>query len=334
MAKKKTMIENLQTPEEFIPERRKKIQDLIEKDNELEEISFLPSQFLKKEEKKKEKVYVEETEEAEDTSEWMSALAELKKPSTKVKPVSDFFKGQEFEGAKKKKKKKKKDGEPINYEEEFERETAIIRNLLQEQTKFTNSLQQRYNILDQQKSSARGVGKFTTDLIGAINGARSLSKDLAKELINTKKTVCELNIKERDRLSKKNDDTDSLGYASKYLKSLISTNRGEFINGNDDIDDIESGDEMFSDIMSSMEGNDNYVARSDESNRYLKYENEKVTIHVSCTQTGEDPVFYAVNEAGDVLDDYPVPTFDKVTVNPSTMIAIDKYGEKYPASFR
>ena len=44
------MIENLQTPEEFIPERRKKIQDLIEKDNELEEISFLPSQFLKKEE--------------------------------------------------------------------------------------------------------------------------------------------------------------------------------------------------------------------------------------------------------------------------------------------
>ena len=66
----------------------------------------------------------------------------------------------------------------------------------------------------------------------------------------------------------------------------------------------------------------------------MKYENSKVTIHVSCTPNGDDPEFYAVSEDGTILDDYPVPTCSKVNVNPSTMIATDEYGEKYIVEFK
>lgn len=338
---KQAKIENLQTPEDVASKRKQDIFNLLEEDSKLSDITVLPSQIFEEEKKQKEKKKTDCIEEVpaenvDDTDEWMSALADFVKPKVdkKRKSTDEYFEDREYYAKKKRKKKKKKEGEAINYEEEFERENSIMRNLLQEQTKFTNSLQQRYNILDQQKSSARGIGKFTTDLIGAINGARSLSKDLAKELINTKKTICELNMKERDRLSKKDESGDDMAYASKYLKSLLNVKRGEYGIGDDDIDDIDSGDEMLSDIRYNMENNENYVARSEESHKYLKYENSKVTIHVSCTPNGDDPEFYAVSEDGTILDDYPVPTCSKVNVNPSTMIATDEYGEKYIVEFK
>lgn len=332
MARSKKPTEDFHTSEDLLVERRKRIADLIDDDYDF---STTPSEIMKTNTKpEKKKVYVEEPESA-DTMEWMTSLENLRKPMVHSKSVKNFLDDDyNYYGKKKRKKKKKKDGEVISYDDEFDRETAIIRNLLQEQTKFTNSLQQRYNILDQQKSSARGVGKFTTDLISGINSARSLSKDLAKELINTKKTICELNIKERDRLAKKHDDSDDFVYASKYLKGLMSVNKGDFEYDESDIDDINNGDEMFGDIVNSMESNDAYVERSENSNKFLKYENQKVEVRVTCDHDGENAVFYAVNEAGDILDDYPVPLDTKVTVNPSTMVAIDRFGEKYPAEFR
>ena len=270
----------------------------------------------------------------------MEILSQWKTPKVKASGSSKNYRGSDVydflhggSGKKKKKKKKEKEG-PKDYYDDFAPEINLMQNMLEDATRFTDSLQKKYDIMENTKSSARGIGKFTTDLIGAINGARSLSKDLAKELINTKKTICELNMKERDRLSKKDESGDDMAYASKYLKSLLNVKRGEYGIGDDDIDDIDSGDEMLSDIRYNMENNENYVGRSEESHKYLKYENSKVTIHVSCTPNGDDPEFYAVSEDGTILDDYPVPTCSKVNVNPSTMIATDEYGEKYIVEFK
>lgn len=319
--------------------KRDRIQSLISEAEELEESFTLPSEIYSSKKSKKEeesnKPSVEVAEESTEDDDWMNALLSIKKPSKKSKAVSDLFKGTPYDTSGKKKKKKKKDGETIDYEEKFDRESAIIRNLLQEQTKFTNSLQQRYNILDQQKSSARGVGKYTTDLIGAINGARSLSKDLAKELINTKKTIYDLNMKEREKFAKKaGGDENDMGFSSKYLKSLISVNRGEFMDGADEIEDVRDDDDILSSIRSTMESSDEYEARSDDAQKYLKYERSKITVKVVVDTNGDNPVFFAEDEEGNIVDDYPVPNYPTVTVNHSTMIATDKFGEKYPVAYR
>ena len=107
--------------------------------------------------------------------------------------VYDFLHG----GGKKKKKKKKEAEGPKDYSHEFEAEMGLYQNLLKDSTAFTDSLQKRYYSLESSKSSARGIGKFTTDLISAINQSRDGSIKLISQIASLKKDIINLNMKER-----------------------------------------------------------------------------------------------------------------------------------------
>ena len=227
----------------------------------------------------------------------------------------------------KKKKKKKKKGEATDYDEKFSGELALLRGLLRDQTTFVNTAQRTYNAMQSQKSSARGVGKYTTDLMNAINSGRSLAKDLVKDIIGTKKTIAELSMKEREKLAKTMGvDSDELtSWSSSFLKSLTSKDRVALEQEIGGIEDVESDEDLFTAIDVNIG-----ESASDESQRYLKYERLKPEVRARYVQSTGDTEFYAVSEDGDIIEDYPVPIAGtKLDVNMSTAVGTDEFGRKF-----
>lgn len=301
--------------------RRKRILD------ELDEIdddgdSLLP--FTSSEEKRKAR-QKEEEEKSEDTALFISTLSSLSRSKMKTsRSPKDIF------GKKKKDKKKKKANEPTDFAKEFEPEVALLDNLLSDQSRFVTSLQQKYDKMESQKSSARGTGKFTTDLISNINQARQLSAQLIDKKISTKKAIAELEMKERKELGANMNSDDLNNFAAEYLKNIITTRPdmpGAY--GNYEIGDVDD-DGIISAIDSNIEDE-----RGDEVAAYLKYENANVTIKVLMNPDNlDDYDFIAETEDGEILDDYPLPEHTTLSLNRSTMIATDAYGKKYHTEFR
>lgn len=314
--------------EEFIPKKYKK-EDALKDLEDLDDSPFLLSSVEEKI-KKEEKVEIED-EPTEDNWSWISALNELRTEKRKKgKSLDKIF---DDTLGKKKKKKKKKQGELIDHTDDFEKEIMLLQDILKDQTKLSSSLQARYDALDRQKSSARGVGKFTTDLITTLNTSRSLCKDIVKEISNIKKNVADLNMKEREKFAKQllgGDGEDINQFAASYLKQIMGASK-DIKDGSNDyaIDDVDSDDDLFYEFEDNMRNGEGYVERSADAKNYLKYENKNVSVKVLWDDDTDSGEFFAEDEDGNIIDDYPLPNHTTISVNWSTMIATDVYGKKY-----
>lgn len=286
--------------------------------------NFLPSSFSPKKKTKTDKPQKNEDEWFND----LIASSELKIKGGKRKTMFDDV----FNPTDKKKKKKKKDkNEPTDYEKKFEPEAALLRNLLIDQNKFVDSLQKEYDFLKNNKSTSRGINKNITDLISNITNARNLSMQLIDKNTSLKKTIADLTMKERkELLGNQLADGENLNdFASTYLKQMISERHQIMTAGNSDISDY-SVDEMASIVSDTLLNSDDKEERSDETKKYLEYENRNVKIYVYMNSSDEsDYEYVAIDEMGNEIDDYPLPFKGKLTVNRSTNIATDVYGQKY-----
>lgn len=292
--------------------------------------NFLPSSLSPK--KKQKNIRPQKTED-----EWFNDLiekSEIKLNCGKRKTIFDDVFNPD--GKKKKKKKKKDKNEPTDYEKKFEPEAALLRNLLIDQNKFVDSLQKEYDFLKSSKSTSRGINKNITDLISNITNARNLSMQLIDKNTSLKKTIADLTMKERKELfSNSLNDSENLNdFASTYLKQMISE-RHQLMNGtNSDISDY-SADEMASIVSDTLLNSNNSEERSDETKKYLEYENRNVRIYVYMNPSDEtDYDYVAIDENDEELYDYPLPFKGKLTVNRSTNIATDVYGQKYSIRWR
>lgn len=294
--------------------------------------SFLPSTMLKNKKKKKDN-------DEYDPDKWFADMMEINdvgkiNKSGKNDYYSTLDNGDFIFGKKKKKKHKKKDGddEKIDFKKEFEPEMALYRNLLIEQNKFTDNLQKQYDNITGFKSSSRGITKQLSDLIENITDARSLSMQLVEKNVNAKKLIAELSLKQRKELGEVNTDnlTDA---ASSYIKQLMSERQSILSGANGDNTISEySDDEMINMIDESIGNN---TDRTDETEKYLKYENSNVTIYVVIEDDDIENYHFVAKDGDDnVLDDYPLPLHTDISVNRSTNIATDSYGEKYPIIFK
>ena len=274
-------------------------------------------------------------------ADWLNTLSNFKTPKSgkKAKNKFDFEISLSKKGKNKDLKKKKKSG-AISHKKEFDMEMALLRNLQSDQEKFVDSLQKKYDQMEASKSTARGIGKFTTDLIMSITSARNLSMQLTKEIINTKKTIADLDFKERKEFGSGagSEQANLANYAANYLQQAVNMGRNNLVNTEsyESFDDVTDSDvdDMFSSIEDALDKDDSFDI-SPESDTYLKYENENVSIIVVWNKKyfGDDLdqqyYFLAVNDNGDIIDDYPLPQKTKLTVNLSTKKATDKYGNKY-----
>lgn len=310
-----------------VPLKRKK--NILLSLDKFDEPPMMISEIVKTAEKKKEEKPKKKKEKTflVDNSEWDSLLDDFPTPTTKKAPKDLFDSG-------KKKKKKKKKGDIVDHKKDFESELVLLKSLQIDQDKFVNSLQKKYDIMEGTKSTARGVGKFTTDLIQSITSARSLSRQLVTDIINTKKTMADLDFKERKEFGKESntESLDAAAYAANFLKEAISKGRTSWDAGDMSIDTGDSMDDFFDDIADSLGD----TGRSSETDVYLKYENDnpviKVLIHSEydgSSDWDERYDFVAFSDSGKVIPDYPLPKKTALNINNSTGKCRDAYGNIY-----
>lgn len=294
---------------------------------EVAESSFLPSSFLDERITKNEKA---EKEEDTTMDGWLDLCENLKmkKASRKKGKISSnpFFGDTD---KKKKKKKKDKKSKEVDYNKEFETEAALYRNLLQDQTRFTDSLQKEYDAIKSSKSSSRGVTKTLTELIQQITQARSLSMQLVEKNVNVKKLIADLTLKQKKELGLSSDDIENMGeFASTYLKQMMDE-RKNIINGSSDTAEIVEYDDE-SELSNFLDEQLGETDRTEAAQKQLEYENMQVKIYaVIYNDNAEDYDFIAYTEDGEEIPDYPVPVKTSLSINRSTGIATDTYGRKY-----
>lgn len=299
-----------------------------------------------KEEKKKQAERIRETieeypQDKEDSDiDWFDSFID-----TKIKPgkkrYNDAFLGdmEDYEPKKKKKKKKKED--KIDYSKQFATEEKLLASLLTDQMNLVSSLQRKLDHMMETKSTAMGVSKYMTDFIEGLNQARSLSMQLVDKKVNIKKTIADLNMKERKEFGKKDGDDarDMTAYSASVLRQIMGDRQNIVQQGPvnmsdnspinfDDIDQFPDIDDM----MAEVTGDD----PNDESNTYLKYEDSDVRIKIIYRGRNNDRMdydFVAEDGNGNELTDYPLPIKTALSINNSTGFATDAYGQRYPIEF-
>lgn len=290
---------------------------------------------VSKKKNKKHKEYNEDDDFKVEAYDWDNVINSIKKTKhNKKKFKNDDIFGDIY---KKKKKKKKKDGSGIDYKKDFEPELILLKNLQADQNKFVNSLQKKYDQLDSVKSTARGVSKYTTDLIQSISNARSVSMQLIDKITGIKKTVADLNFKERKEFgsASNSEQVNINNYASTYLKKMLDSGRTSIQNtGYIDMPDTISEDddyELFNSINESLGD----VERDEDVEKYLKYENKRIDIivkwhdYIESDDITDKYDYIAVDSDGNVVDDYPLPKKGRININKSTGFATDEFGNKY-----
>ena len=288
--------------------------------------SFLPSSMIKEKKPKKNKEY--------DPDDWfneMMGVDSIKVNKRKNAKGYDFFENDVIFGKKKKKKKKKDKDGLIDFNKEFEPELALYKNLLIAQNRFTDDLQKEYDSITSSKSTSRGITKQLADLIENITDARALSMQLVEKNVNAKKLIAELTMKQKKENGIGEDGENMADFASNYLKQMLNE-RQNLLSGNGDNTVSEyTDDEMFDILSDTLESSDEELFnRSEETDAYLKYENQNVKIYVVITDNDvENYEFIAKNQDGVLIPDYPLPFKTKISINRSTNIATDTYGQKF-----
>jgi hypothetical protein len=291
----------------------------------------LPSSFLTKKRKKKHMIELQNNED----DKWLAALMDSTDVKIKKgKHRADIFEDA-FEGKKKKKKKKENKNELTDFKKEFETEAALLRNLMIDQSHFVESLQKEYDFLKSNKSSSRGVNKNMTDLIESITAARSLTTQIVDKQIALKKSIADLSMKERKEKNGGLGEGENLAdFASSYLKQMISERQQLLTGGSSEIGDY-SIDEMSNLLDDNLNSGEGFEDRPDEVEKYLEYEDRNVTIWVFMNQSDADDYdFVALDENDEEIPDYPLPYKNKLSINRSTNIATDTFGQKYPIRWR
>lgn len=307
--------------------------DSIDEHNDAPLMSSLFDKQKENKKKEKEEKRAESKSNGDDEEDFMSFIKSVT-PKTK--------KGKRFKfnidyGDDKKKKKKNKDKGVVNHKKDFEPELMMLRNLQLEQDKFVDSLQKKYDQMENTKSTARGVGKYTTDLINTITSARATSLQIVDKIISAKKTIADLDFKERKEFGAANnsEQTNLTNYASTYLKQMMTVGRNNIVDQPQSysVDEIDSDDT--DDLFNSIDESLGDSGRSDEVDKYLKYENDNIEVKVVWYDSvSDDDInkkydFVAEDPNGNVIDDYPLPEKTKMSINRATGMATDAYGTKY-----
>ena len=293
---------------------------------------FLPSSLFEAEPEEKKS---DDDEMPDWFDDWKNSRVEFN-PKSRMRDSLFEYSGIVGDGKKKKKKKKKDKEELIDYKKEFEPEAALLHNLLLDQNNFVESLQREYDSIMSKKGTSRSVNKSITDLMLTINNARQLAMNIVDKQAALKKQVADLSLKQKKEAGGIVDGENMADFASSYLQQILK-NRGALMDTNGDISIGEyTEDELFdeigvqSDMIEIDDGEENAL-------KYLQYENQNVSIYVvldpkELSKGGDEEIYYdfiAKDEEGNIIPDYPMPMKTKLSINRSTEVATDIYGQKY-----
>ena len=270
----------------------------------------------------------------DDSDGWLATVGKLK-----IKKGNHVtLEGLMEEGSRPKKKKKKKKGE-TDFQKVFSSELAALQKLSADQIAFTDSLQRRYDTMEGTKSSARGLSKYTTDLVMSINTGRSTALSITNAIATIKKNIHDLHLKELKELGlNKGNEEDLDKYASGFLNNIVNkVGRNAIVSavpgeGDATYDQIPEYNPDYDDSIAEdlMDGLDDTM--NSDADKYLKYERDNVQVKILYNQNTGDWRFAAMTENGDIVPDYPVPNPEDLNMrwNKGAGFGSDQFSRRYP----
>lgn len=247
-------------------------------------------------------------------------------------------------------KKLKKDEN--NFKKEFAEELTLLYNLLDETSKYGKDLEKDLKTIKSAKT--RGVSKYSNDLADIVLSTKQTKLNILKEITSVKKTIADLKMKADDKARKSNEgenaSTESL--ASAYFKNVLAHGRNNFVRdfagGQEDYDDdlaysinqmktkgVEPSDrdyDEYNDILEERLNELDNPFRSEEGNKYIKYENSGIKLKINkCIDTGEWEMI-AIDKFNQRVDDYPIPSrrdLGKIKFSADGRYASDEKGRMY-----
>lgn len=236
------------------------------------------------------------------------------------------------------------------YKKEFAEELTLLYNLLDEVNKFGKDLEKKYKIMD--SSRARGMSKYSNDMIINILQSKTSKLHIMKEIANIKKVVADLKIKEdgKNKADGSQGPQSTEYLAASYFQNVLKYGRNNFITGitnggeADSYDDIVSKiedrktgyneDEIddLQDLIDERLDSDDNPFRTESGSKYIEHENLGVKIQIKkCIDTGEWE-FIAVDRDGQQVFDYPLPKrkdVGKIKFSSDGKYASDERGRSY-----
>jgi hypothetical protein len=265
--------------------------------------------------------------------------------------------------AKPKKAKKK------NYNKEFASELNMLKNLVAEQNKFTQTLQKRYDIMaGPNTKDAMPLNKTQVDLASAINASRANSLGVLREIGGIKKSIADLTMKQKkldaDLGSSGDISSGDIGLMGSSIASSLFGDSGLYNNSSSSTNGISGngginpgtyepqvknivqtpqmeeayrngeilGSNNYDEAESSFDPSTWDGGPSLDPNSSVMFENIPHHVVVEYHENEGTARFKAVrNDDGTELEGCPVPTTDpkKLTFNTKDKIVKGEFDETY-----
>jgi len=249
------------------------------------------------------------------------------------------------------------------FKREYAEELTLLYDTLKETDKFSKDILKRYQELNGSKQ--RGLSKYAIDLADTVLSSKQTKLNIIKEIASVKKNALDQKTKYEAQLAKMEAEMNKaqaqqqaadLGLmGSGYLQNILEYGRKNFINtmtGDGTYEEenyINTGDGLYinedhdedEEILSMIEDHyedeaelddlisnrlqSNRSNRSAEGNKYIQYEHRKPVIKISLNEDTGEYSFFAVDQDGNVLDDFPLPSDDH-KINPIRFSLDNSYG--------
>ena len=251
------------------------------------------------------------------------------------------------------------------FKREYAEELTLLYDTLKETDKFSKELRKRYQELNgsKQRGLSKYAIDLADSVLSSNQTKLNIIKEIASVKKNAldQKTKYEAQLAkieaEMNKAQAQQQSSDLGLMGSSYLQNILQYGRKNFINtltGTDGSYDeenyIETNDGMYleedgddnaelldmieehyedeaelDDMISSRLSNSRNPRRTDEGNKYIQYEHRKPVIKISLNEETGDYSFFAVDQDGNVLDDYPLPSDDH-KLNPIRFSLDNSYG--------
>lgn len=268
-------------------------------------------------------------------------------------------------------KKLKKDKN--KYKRELAEEITLMYDTLKEVSKFSKKVSRRYDELEGNKTRglSKYTVDLAQTVLSSKQAMSSMIKEIAniKKYAMDLEMKYDAQMAKLEKESQK-DQINYDTYGSGYLQSLIEQGRknvSDAVKG--DYDDLYIGDTESSydedddgDNDTSFDGrdiedlhqveldasadydtiiadrlnqakSDNSYFRSDEGDKYIRYEKRNPVIKIRYDTKNDDYDFFAIDDDGEIIEDYPVPESDRVhnpiNFSQDLKYATDKFGRQY-----
>ena len=283
---------------------------------------------MKKPRKKKDKLFSEITSILDDDSsgddDMISAFHFKSKKKKHLDDDEDLF---DTRGKDNKKTK--------NIEAKFKTELSNLQRLLKDNETTAKTIQDVMAPILQSK--ARGSSKLLSDLIMALNSSNNNRLATIKEISSLKKSIIDIKIK-MDKDNK--DSTEGISqeqFGSMFFDQLFKHGRSNVIDSansyNQDMEQFVSNTNgrTFEEMCNERLNTESNPFRSENGNKMIEYESRQPEVVIIKDYTGGYTI-QAIDNEGNILDDYPTPTEEqlgKLIFNNDAHTCSDRTGRTY-----